>query len=228
MDGRSIGMPPPDRWRHLRRTAVVVVMAMVAAGGLNAAGPSASAARPESSADSAVAKTTPSRPKGYDGATLLKGLFFGLGPAAVRHPDLVLARVEGAEAATRVDAMIAEAERREPGFLGRFSTAMYSGNHVDIQLAAEDAGRSLGDAAKARYGTESAPEPDGTGTCVTVNLAVAVNVTLAFNFAAFAAVAVYTAFAMWASVYFDPSGPSPDVSRDLAAERWVDAVAGTL
>jgi SdpC family antimicrobial peptide len=191
-----------------------LALAVVAAGMPAVAGASASAATPRSVVASPAAQVSAER---FDGATLLKGLFFGVGPAATRYPKLVVARVTAGDAAL-LDRLIADAQAREAGFLDRFASGMYSGNHVDIQSAANDAGRLLTSVAESWAGAAEGTAPPGTdhrGLCFAINLVLAINIHVAVN--------AFVAIALVYFVTFEPVHP-----RGLTMEQWVDSVARTL
>jgi hypothetical protein len=118
--------------RRPSRTVAAVVMtvaATVAVAWLALAGPVASA------------RTGPDLDHGgYDGRTLMLGLFFGLGPVAEQYPNLALTRVDDTpENRTQLGDAIAELERRSPGQLAGFRSAMYSGDRDVIATAATEA-----------------------------------------------------------------------------------------
>lgn len=84
----------------------------------------------------AAGTTTSPEPVPFRGEELLRGLLFGVGPAAEAYPQLVYARiVETPENLDRLDAAIAEAERRRPGLLDAFGAALYSGDTTRVRDA---------------------------------------------------------------------------------------------
>jgi SdpC family antimicrobial peptide len=217
--------PPNVPPAHLRRIAVTMAMSLVATVGLAAAGKPATASTPPVGSVITAKPTAPAASVRFDGATLLKGLFFGLGPAAARYPDLRLARVEvPAEVAARLDLVTADIEARDPGYFARFANAMYSGDHLEIQAAAEDAGSRFRAAAQDRYGTPSAT-PDGRGTCAAINLVAVANLAVVLNVVA-AIVAVGAGLLILVrNIGMVPGSGQP---QSLSAEQWVDNVASTL
>jgi hypothetical protein len=99
-------------------------------------------------------------PVTFDGGTLLRGLFFGVGAVADRHPQLALTNIdETPENLGTVADAIDKLESRSPGSLAQFRSAMYSGDSKLIAERATDAihrlARSMGvqtDGTGAAYG----------------------------------------------------------------------------
>jgi SdpC family antimicrobial peptide len=198
--------------RRMRSRAAVVGLALAVAAGIPVVAGSASASPFQGGvAASPAAEVAQNR---FDGATLLKGLFFGMGPAAARYPDLVRARVNTtAGHVAAVDRLVADAEAREPGFLNRFATGMYSGNHVDIQSVTREAGRLLVSGAEAAEGMPSNSQYD-----VVIDIDFVWTSVVAYDIV----VVVIHVFTI------TPTGSMTDVASGVAGEQWVDSVALTL
>jgi SdpC family antimicrobial peptide len=211
---------------------VTVVLAVVAAGGAVIAGPSGAAAVPADAVTAPVTRAPVRAPERLDGAALFKGLYFGLGPAATRYPKLVLFKAElTPDAAVELDNLLAGIEKLEPGFYDRYATAMYSGDHVEIQIANQDVARLFRSAFLAQYPEAAAVDPgDASGMCTVLNVAVVANFAIALAVAVveIAAVAVeiilYSANWTWKETMPNVAG----AGSKLTFEQWVDTVARTL
>jgi SdpC family antimicrobial peptide len=217
------------RLRPPRRVAMVVALAIAATAGFVALSSGAGAAPDAVAVQPSVAESSDDGPERFDGASLMRGLYFGLGPVAQEYSQLVMVQVEGEEHAPTVDLLLADVEQLEPGFFDRYAAAMYSGNQVEIQYANEDAARLLHTAATARYpDMETTEVGDGRGMCINialvVNAAVVVNAAAAVNIFAAWAVSIYRHVQFWAASPREPESQP----GGLTYERWVDEVAATL
>ncbi|GGM55598.1 hypothetical protein GCM10011608_45590 [Micromonospora sonchi] len=204
-----------------RRVAAGVVLSVTAAGSMVAVGPSTAAAQRPAAAIVTVAA------KPADSATLLKGLVFGVGPVAQKHPDLALTSVPATpENVAAIDRLLADGEKVDPGFVDRFATAMRSGDHVEIQLGLEDVGDVIARVVETEARAQMA-DGTGSGQCAAVMLAVtiqtAVNITTAIAVLVINWISVINIQYMMLA---PPVGSS--AVRTLSAEKWVDAVARTL
>ncbi|GIG92217.1 hypothetical protein [Plantactinospora endophytica] len=211
---------------HRRRVAAGLVLSVTAAGSMVVVGPSPAAAqRPAASAVTVTEK--PAKEVPVDPAALLKGLVFGVGPAAERYPDLALTSVPATpENIAAIDRLLADGEKVEPGFVDRFAAAMRSGDHVEIQLGLEDAGDVI---ARVVEVEARAQMQDGTGTGQCAAITLAVNIQTAVNITTAIAVLIINWIAVINIQYMMMSPPvdSSEV-RTLPVEKWVDAVARTL
>lgn len=177
-----------------------------------------------------TAVTTPQRAAGattvrYDGDTLIRGVFFGLGPAAQQYPKLVLGAIaEPGRNAAIIPRLFTAAEQTAPGFRERFASAMYSRDRVRIQRTVLDTGDILFAALLALYpdledDLTAAGGTQGTATLLWILNVIAVAAQAA---AAAQAVVVVEFVAFW---FKDPSAPK---DNQLRLERWTDLVATTL
>jgi SdpC family antimicrobial peptide len=126
--------------RHARRLRRLVAVGL--AGALIVAGsavPAGGAARSEGAAAEAAAPR-------FDGPTIFRGLYFGVGPAA----DLIPEQSDGLKTVPEVASIQRSVEARiariDPGFFVRFGREMQSGDPVRVSRALEDSALLLKDA----------------------------------------------------------------------------------
>ena len=166
---------------------------------------------------------------GYDGATLIAGLFFGAGPVAelfpeyYRNPSTPLSVEDRGVLAERI-------ATAHPEFLGEFAAAMQSGDHVLIAERLRHAWPVVSESARVALAhRDTGPpltDPD-KNIVVPVNVLSVVNVLVVANVIHIAQIyneiVVADEFFVWAREQF----PSPD-SGDLQYDYLVSLIAERL
>jgi hypothetical protein len=178
-----------------------------------------SAAMPPALAQPARADTVTPR---YDAETLVRGLFFGIGPVAQRYPRLVLGDPDPGADTGLVPVLLAEAQRQSPGYGQPLAVAISSGDRVLASRAAGDTIAVLQRAIEALYPHLFAPVAGGSGTyAYTVNCAFRDTVVNTL---------IYVLLIVPVVVMHPPCpGFTTTQGRsDLDLERWVDLVVTTL
>lgn len=132
-------------------------------------------------ADASVASVS------YSGEELFRGLFLGEGPVAVLFPEVYGASPKALLSAADRDVLMARIRADYPAFLPDFSSAMQSGDHLQIAQMMEHALDVVTNSAVAANGslseayTEARNRSGPSGECVVVvlNVVAAVNVVAA-------------------------------------------------
>lgn len=143
-------------------------------------------AAPASASGTAAFGGTAEKVTHYDGASIMKGLFFGLGPVGENFPEFADAEASPPqEYIDRVDSIVARVAAHR-GFLTAFAADMQSGNRPMILNALELGQEMLASAILDEFGLTEADLADGGDagtTCLAFWVAAAITLAAAGNVA---------------------------------------------
>ena len=186
---------------------------------------------------SAPADVQPS--KGFDGKTLFKGMFLGIGPAARAFPEvwqhpMVVSRVKEAkqtpeEVERHSEQLLARIEKLDPTFFERLGRDIQSGDHVAIQAMLAETKETLRAAMeqqKKEQPTEGAPAEGKDPVEATLTAAKLTDYIYRFEYVAVDMYGVAWVAVVIVVIDFNvaPTG-GIDSNSSLNEDSWVDMLA---
>lgn len=166
----------------------------------------------------------------HDGQTLVRGLFFGLGPVARAFPEFANAEVGPTdELLARVDSLIDRIEREDARFFPWFAASIHSGDRPTILTALEQAQGALNYALLAEHDlTEDdlAGGGDAGIDCLAFWVAAAITLAAVGN-VAYAVNLAYEGNVAW-TVNWMFSEIQRHSTSALEQDIWVDRIAARL
>ncbi len=180
----------------------------------------------------------------YDGETILRGLFFGVGPVAGFFPEIWdNARVRQLKEASQlspemqlknVDAIVAKLTQDHPEFWVSFADNVQSGDRVRIERAILDAAQLLSAMFSVNMSTDGVPcnvvvtDPSvSKPTIVAVDAAAAAAAVVTISAAA-AAIAVAIVAVVVIFFFFLGASSDDDKGSTLRRDFWIDLIATRL
>lgn len=173
----------------------------------------------------------------YDGETLFRGLFFGQGEVAAKHPNLTPKAKIDAAGAKVLDKLVAQMKKQDAGFFASFADLVQSGDRVAIQQGIRAGVVLLKEASTTLYGPNAIKRADGLGSaqCIAVVIVIAAAGVLVLAAVGAGLVTYATAINVNINVNYNYSynmtqtrGVVSSGNAELREEQWIDQIAVEL